>query len=338
VLELGPIDDMDTTWLNGRRIGGLEGYGQWRTPRRYAIPAGLLHAGKNVVAVRVLDTGGAGGICGESQDMVLRSKGGTAISLAGSWRYQTGAELGAVGRPPARNWMNQNRPAALFNAMLAPLVPLSVRGVIWYQGESNRLRAEQYKRLFPAMIADWRRLFQQPDLPFYFVQIAPFLYDGDAGEAALLRDAQRRALAVPHTGMAVTMDIGIPENIHPSNKQDVGRRLALWALAKDYGRDDLDFSGPLVSRIEFEGSGVRVFFEHAVGLTSDGKELSHFTLAGDDGVYHAASAEIDGESVVVRSAEVARPRSIRFGGGAADQTNLWNASGLPASSFVCDVP
>jgi len=338
VLELGPIDDMDTTWLNGRRIGGHESYGQWRAPRRYSVPAGLLREGRNVVAVRVLDTGGDGGIYGESQDLALKGRGGVVHSLAGSWRYRAGADLRTVGRPPARGWLHQNRPTALFNGMLAPLVPLSVRGVIWYQGESNRPLAEQYVRLFPALIADWRRLFQQPDLPFYFVQIAPFNYGGDVGEAALLRDAQRRALALANTGMAVTMDIGNPQNIHPENKQDVGKRLALWALAKDYGRDDLAYSGPLVSRIDFEGGKVRIAFEYANGLTSRGLELEHFTLSGSDGVYHSAVANIDGESVVVFSEDVARPTSVRFGGGAGDETCLWNGAGLPASSFVSDVP
>ena len=337
-LELGTIDDMDTTWVNGQKVGGLETYGSWNKKRSYAIPAGVLKKGRNVIAVRVLDTGGAGGIHGESDSLALKASDGTELSLAGSWRYQAGADIRTVGRPPSRAWLHQNRATALFNGMLSPLIPLSVCGVIWYQGESNRPRWEQYRRLFPAMIVDWRQQFQNADMPFYFVQIAPFNYGGDTGEAALLRDAQRRTLALPNTGMAVTMDIGDPRNIHPANKQDVGRRLALWALAKDYGKAELEYSGPLAASVKRSGASVRVRFTHADGLTTRGAPLELFTLAGSDGRYHPAMAKIDGDTIVVQSNAVSEPKSVRFGGGAGDETSLWNAAGLPASSFVLDIP
>ena len=337
-LELCAIDDMDTTWVNGRRIGGLEVHGSWNKPRRYTVPSSHLRPGENVIAVRVLDTGGAGGFFGEASAMRLVAPDGAESSLAGDWRYRPTASLRTTGVPPSSGWFHHNSPTALFHGMISPLLPLSVRGVIWYQGESNRMRWGQYRELFPAMIADWRRQFQNPEMPFYFVQIAPFDYGGDTGEAALLRDAQRRALRVPHTGMAVTMDIGDPRDIHPANKQDVGRRLALWALARDYGHDELECSGPLVSLVERDGANVIVTFEHGEGLSSRGATLEHFTLAGADGVYHPARARIVEGAVHVRSEGVGEPRSVRFGGGAGDGTSLWNAAGLPAASFVVDVP
>ena len=189
-LELCAIDDMDTTWINGRRIGGLEIYGSWNKPRRYTIPSSYLRPGKNVIAVRVLDTGGAGGFFGDASAMRLVAPDGAEAPLAGDWRYRPTASLGSTGVPPTSGWFHHNSPTALFHGMISPLLPLSVRGVIWYQGESNRMRWQQYRELFPAMIADWRRQFRNPTMPFYFVQIAPFDYGGDTGEAALLSVAR----------------------------------------------------------------------------------------------------------------------------------------------------
>lgn len=230
-------------------------------------------------------------------------------------------------------------PSVLWNGMAAPLASSAIRGVIWYQGESNCERAQAYGRLFPALIGDWRQAFGQPDMPFYFVQIAPFLYPGDTGQAGRLRDAQRRALALPHTGMAVTLDIGEPENIHPVKKREVGERLALWALARTYGRERA-CSGPLLSdvRVEVgaEGARIRLAFEHGQGLTSHGAELRHWILAGEDRVFHPAEARIEGTTVVVSSPLVSAPVAVRYAWGAADPAELWNAAGLPAASFRTD--
>ena len=219
--------------------------------------------------------------------------------------------------------------------MIAPLVPFALRGVIWYQGESNVSRAVQYRRLFPAMIADWRARWGRGDFPFYFVQIAPFAYLDDLGEAAELREAQAMTLAVPNTGMAVTMDIGNPQDIHPRNKVDVGRRLARLALAGIHGRD-VEASGPVLTDWTVEGGAIRLAFDHAAGLTSRGQPLRGFTLAGEDHSFHVAEAVIEGASIVVRSEAVRAPLAVRFGWGAADETNLWNGTGLPASSFRTD--
>jgi sialate O-acetylesterase len=221
--------------------------------------------------------------------------------------------------------------------MIAPLIPFAIRGAIWYQGESNRGRAPQYRELFPAMIADWREAWGQGDFPFGFVQIAPYGYGNDTGQAAGLREAQAMTLSSPNTGMAVTMDIGNPRDIHPTNKQDVGHRLGLWALAESYGQADLVYSGPLYSSYKVEGETIHLSFEHVHGgLVATGGPLSHFTMAGADKVFHPAIAVIAGESIVVRCAEVSEPVAVRYAWGAADRPNLMNAEGLPSSSFRTD--
>jgi len=237
----------------------------------------------------------------------------------------------------------QDRPANLYNAMIAPILPYAIRGVIWYQGESNVPRAHQYRTIFPTMIADWRERFQQPELPFGFVQIAPFRYTSkepkrDPLWCAELREAQLRTLgSTPNTGMAVTMDIGNLDNIHPTNKQDVGHRLALWALATVYGKD-LVYSGPIYRSMDIEGDKIRLHFDHVDGglASRDGRELGEFTIAGADEQFHPAVATIDGETVVVASDAVERPVAVRFAWHEAAQPNLMNQAGLPASPFRTD--
>lgn len=234
--------------------------------------------------------------------------------------------------------INQRNPAVLFNSMIHPLIPFAFRGVIWYQGESNVSDPVQYRTLFPAMIEDWRDQWGIGGFPFYFVQIAPFNYKREPISSAFLREAQRMALSLPNTGMAVTMDIGDPGNIHPRQKKPVGDRLALIALANDYGRKDLVYSGPLYKSYTVEGDRIRLQFDHVgSGLTSrDGKELTHFNIAGDDKQFVDAKAVIDGNTIVVSSLDVPTPVAVRFGWGHADITNLSNKEGLPASSFRTD--
>ncbi|KAA3607266.1 MAG: 9-O-acetylesterase [Planctomycetota bacterium] len=340
VMELGPIDDMDATWFQGHKVGEHQKAGQWQTPRKYSIPARLVKAGENLIAVRVLDTGGAGGFHGNAENLRLYPKGNpqAAISLAGSWRYHKGTAMGKLGPVPTGRRIHQNYPTVLFNGMLKPLIPFAIRGAIWYQGESNRTRAYQYRELFPAMIQDWRQHWQQGDFPFYFVQIAPFAYGKDQGQAAELREAQyMTSRSVPNSGMVVTMDIGNPRDIHPTNKQEVGRRLALLALHRDYGYENLVSSGPQYRDFSIEGSRIRLFFDSiGGGLQTGGNPLSHFTMAGEDRVFHPAQATIEADSIVVWSEAVANPVAVRYAWGAADEPNLRNAEGLPASSFRTD--
>lgn len=337
VLELGPIDDRDTTFWNGVRIGGQEDDGRWETPRRYVVPSAHVRAGANLLAVRVLDTGGLGGFFGAPEALRVARSGAPAeaLSLAGPWRFHAATALSALGWPPPSEPHHPGLPSVLWNGMVAPLVPSALAGVIWYQGEANVGRAAQYERLFPTLIEAWRAAFRR-DFPFLFVQIAPFAYGGDTGDAARLRDAQRRTLARARgTGMAVTMDIGDPADIHPLEKRAVGERLARLALARRYGRA-LEDSGPLYRAHQREGAALRVAFDHARGLTARGEPPRHLSLAGVDGVFHPAEGRIEGESLLVTSPAVAEPVHVRFGWGAADQTNLWNAAGLPAASFRSD--
>jgi sialate O-acetylesterase len=229
--------------------------------------------------------------------------------------------------------------SGLYNGMIAPLIPYAIRGAIWYQGESNIGGAFQYRTLFPAMIANWRADWGQGDFPFGFVQIAPFFYGGqDPALCAELREAQLLTLkASPNTGMAVTMDIGELKDIHPKNKQDVGKRLALWALAKVYGQKQV-YSGPIYKSMTVEGQKIRLQFRHVGGglVSSDGKPLVQFTIAGADQKFVPATAEIDGRSILVHSDQVTEPVAVRYAWRHDAQPNLANKAGLPASPFRTD--
>ena len=234
--------------------------------------------------------------------------------------------------------LNQRSPAVLYNAMIQPVLPYSIRGVVWYQGESNVEHAEQYQRLFPALIRDWRSRWGTGDFPFYYVQIAPFIYKSIPGQAAFLREAQLMALSEPNTGMVVTMDIGAANNIHPKMKKPVGERLARLALARDYGKKELVDSGPIYESFNVEKDKIRLSFSSVGGglATRDEKSLSHFTIAGVDKKFVPAKAVIDGQTVVVGSKAVVDPVAVRYGWGNADMPNFSNKAGLPASSFRTD--
>jgi sialate O-acetylesterase len=245
----------------------------------------------------------------------------------------------AEGKPePAAPWSpnqeNSWMPAGLFNGMIAPLTKFPIKGAIWYQGESNAdaQRSRLYERLFGAMIRDWRRAWGQGDFPFLFVQLANFK-TGPGSMWPELREAQRKTLELVNTGMAVTIDIGTPEDIHPRNKQDVGRRLALAARAVAYG-EQVEYSGPAVKVARPEAGAMRVWFDHAAGLMVKGGAPQCFEIAGADKKYAAADARIEGETVVARSSAVADPRSIRYAWSDNPACNLlFNSSGLPASPF-----
>ncbi|MBM82655.1 MAG: sialate O-acetylesterase [Planctomycetaceae bacterium] len=225
---------------------------------------------------------------------------------------------------------DQKIPSRLYNGMIHPLRNVKIKGAIWYQGEGNSRRADKYHELFSTMITQWRSVFGH-EFPFYFVQISPFNYRGL--NSAFLREAQLKSLSLPRTGMAVTMDIGNLTDIHPKNKQEVGRRLALWALAKDYGHD-VAFSGPLYRRSQIKDGKVIVEFDHATELsTRDGKAPSDFEISGTDGEFHAAKAVIEGSTVIVSSEKVKEPQSVRYAFSNQAMPNLTNKAGLPASSF-----
>lgn len=332
-LHLGPINDRDKTWFNGEKVGETDGHLAYRV---YEIPASLVKAGQNVITVRVLDIGNNGGIWGKPEQMKLINEGDTKISLAGAWKYRPGVKLPQEPISP----LTPNRPTVLFNSMISPLIPFAIRGAIWYQGESNAGRAYQYRTLFPALINDWRAHWKQGDFPFFFVQLANFqerLPEPAENSWAELREAQLMTLSLPNTGMAVTIDIGEANDIHPRNKQDVGKRLALNALNKVYGQDVV-FSGPIYKSMAIENNKIRLRFDPVNGglTTPENAELTGFAIAGKDQKFYWADAEIDGETVVVSSSEVSNPVAVRYAWAANPDCNLYNAAGLPASPFRTD--
>jgi sialate O-acetylesterase len=228
-------------------------------------------------------------------------------------------------------------PSWLYNGMVAPAVEYPIKGVIWYQGESNSAvaRAPLYARLFPTLISDWRAHWREGNFPFLFVQLANFK-SGVNERWPIIREAQRRALSLVNTGMAVTIDVGDPDNIHPADKQSVGARLALAARALAYG-ENIEYSGPLFRQISLDKDGARVWFDHAVGLTTKGGALSGFEIAGEDHQFKPATAAIDGESVLVTGSQVEAPRYVRYGWTSAPVLSLYNSAGLPASPFTSEV-
>ncbi len=335
-LELGPIDDYDWTYFNGVQIGATPSY---NAPRRYTVPSELVRPGKNVIAIRVLDTGGDGGLYGRAEQLKLMKDSTTTLALAGLWRYKAGLTLQELPLPPSAP-TSPNRPTVLYNAMIAPLVPYALRGAIWYQGESNAGRAYQYRELFPLLIKDWRKQWQQGEFPFLFVQLANYRAQNAEpveDDWAELREAQAMTLALPNTGMAVTIDIGDANDIHPGNKQEVGNRLALNARALVYG-EKIAYSGPKYKAMKIEGNRIRLSFEHAAEglMTKNGEELRGFAVAGADKKFVWANAKIEGNTIVVSAASVAQPVAVRYAWSINPACNLYNNAGLPASPFRTD--
>ncbi|MGA9639246.1 sialate O-acetylesterase [Flavobacterium sp.] len=233
--------------------------------------------------------------------------------------------------------LNQNTPTALYNGMIHPLIPFGIKGVIWYQGEGNRSKPEQYATLFPALITNWRTDFKQGDFPFYFVQIAPFAYSKNEN-AAFLREAQLKTmLTTKNTGMAVTMDIGEEYSIHPAEKQKVGQRLAYWALAKTYGIKGIQYSGPVYKSMVVQESKVLLSFDYAPsGVFSKDKKLEGFQIAGEDKIFHPASVKIVKGQLEVWNDTILKPVAVRYGWVNYIEGSLFNTFGLPASSFRTD--
>jgi len=263
----------------------------------------------------------------------------------GQWRQDSdkaesdGAPVPNAPTAPDDPRRNPWRPAGLFNAMIMPLTPYAIRGAIWYQGESNADRPAQYRKLFPAMIRDWRRAWEEGDFPFLFVQLANWSIPQPRSNWSELREAQLTTLSLPKTGMAVTIDIGDASDIHPKNKQDVGYRLALAAQAIAYGRDVI-YSGPIYESMAVEGEKIRLRFKYVYGglvaKNSHASALSGFEIAGDDHKFVAAEAKIDGDTVVVRSEKAPHPVAVRYAWAMNPSCNLYNRAGLPASPFRTD--
>ncbi|UCE06641.1 MAG: glycosyl hydrolase family 2 [bacterium] len=350
VLHLGPIDDMDETYVNGVILGSTLKQGFWQTDRIYSIPDSVVQDSVVHIAVRVIDTQGGGGIWGDQNSMfLLCDSSEQTISLAGSWKYLPVAEYRAgifsifggtdnrfKSRPKLPIDFSAGTPTALFNGMINPIIPFTIKGVIWYQGEANVNNPSLYSSTFPALISDWRGAFGVDNLPFYFVQIAPFRY-GSLTASQKLREAQFHTLKIKNTGMAVTLDIADPVTIHPANKADVGERLALWALAKTYKKKGF-YSGPLYKSMKIAKQQAILSFDYA------GKRLvikpingeHNFTIAGEDSVFQKANVKVAGKKLIVFHPEISRPLAVRYAWSNTDRGTLFNQEGLPASSFRTD--
>jgi sialate O-acetylesterase len=338
-LHLGTISGHATVWLNGTKLGEKD---NTKTAAELAVPGKLVKAGRNVLVIRIIAMAAGGGFLSKANHLSVEFAAPdlAPIPLEGPWRLQVGVDARKVPGLPRKAEMNPNRVSVLYNGMIAPLLPFAIKGAIWYQGESNVGRGKQYQTLLPTMIADWRARFGVGDFPFYIVQIANFLESKDTptdSAWAELREAQAlTAQRVPHTGLACLIDIGEARDIHPRNKQDVGRRLALNAEALAYGLK-VAYSGPTFKALTIDGNRARLTFDHTDGgLTVKGDTLTGFAVAGADGTFVWADAVIDGDAVVVSAKGVPHPAAVRYAWADNPACNLYNGAGLPAVPFRTD--
>lgn len=336
-ISLGVVERMDTTYFNGQWVGASA----WvENPRNYPLKEGILKPGKNVIAVRVFKTKPDGGFMSKPDVLHLTLGDGTKIPLAGGWR----GALSVDARPPHpmplgfENW--PVIPSVLYQGMLEPVAPLAISGVIWYQGEANADRAFQYRTLLPAMIGDWRKLFDQGDFPFYIVSLPGFMHRQNQpveSSWAELREAQAlTAHEVRNCALAVTIDTGDPDNIHPADKKIVGERLAFCALARHYG-EKIPYQGPVFKSLDHLPGALKLHFAHADGgLVAKGGSLGEFSIAGNDRKWHWANARIEGDAIVVSSPTVPEPEAARYAWQSNPVATLYNGAGLPAVPFRTD--
>lgn len=336
-VQLGIIEKMDTVYINGQEIGGSA----WvENPRRYGIRPGMLHPGKNVITIRVLKSIPKGGFESKPEDLKM-TIGDKTIPLAGEWK----AKLAVDGRPPQpmplryQNWPQM--PGVLYTGMIQPIAPMSLAGAIWYQGEENSPRGYQYRRVLSAMIGDWRNTFHEPDMPFIVVQLPAYLPHSDTpidDDWSDLRESQAVvAQTVPNTCLAVTIDTGDPNSIHPTDKEPAGDRIARCAMVMVYGDKEVVDHGPTLEKIERRKGEIRLKFSHADGgLVSKGDKPGEFSIAGDDQKFVWANARIQGDTVIVSSPDVPNPKEVRYAWQSNPIATLFNGAGLPASPFRTD--
>jgi sialate O-acetylesterase len=335
-LFLGRIVDADFAYVNGQQVGNIT---YQYPPRRYEIPSGVLKPGKNILVVRVINTGGKGGFVPDKPYFMTAN--GQNIDLKGTWKYKVGEVYEPVGFS-GFGFSAQNQPTALYNAMIAPIKNQTIKGFLWYQGESNADRPRLYKKLLPELISDWRTQWGEGELPFFFVQLANFMdvnYLPVESNWAELRDAQLQALSVPNTAMAVAIDLGEWNDIHPLNKKDLGERLALCAQNLAYGEMNLEYMGPIYQSAKVDGNKIVVNFTHTGSglISSDGEPLNRFEIAGADHKFVWASARIVGTSIEIWNQTISEPKFVRYAwSDNPDGANLYNREGLPASPFRTD--
>ncbi len=337
MMYLGIIERMDTVYVNGTAVGGSA----WvENPRVYRLRPGVLTPGKNIITIRDLKIKAEGGFLSKPDELKLVLGDKTAIPLAGAWLGKVSVDA----RPPQplpisyQNWPVM--PGVLYNGMVAPLVPFSLAGALWYQGEENSPRSYEYRKVLPAMIADWRSAFGQRDFPFYIVSLPAYMHRSDKpvdSEWAEMREAQAMTAAQVHNScLAVTIDTGDPDNIHPIEKIPAGERLGLCALANYYGKKAV-FEGPTLSTVERQPGSIHLHFKHTDGgLIAKGGKLEQFQIAGADKKWVWADARIAGDSIVVSSPDVPAPQEVRYAWQSNPPATLFNGAGLPASPFRTD--
>jgi sialate O-acetylesterase len=338
-LFLGCIVDADSTFVNGKFVGNIT---YQYPPRRYSLPQGILKAGKNIIVVKLMNTSEKGGFVPDKNYSLQAN--GQKIDLRGDWTYQ----VGQVQNPHKEegygsyDWITHNSPAGLYNAMVAPAIQYRIKGFLWYQGEADWSNPKDYAKYLPALIKDWRNKWNEGETPFLFAQLPGFMeveYSPSESDWAQLRQGQLEALVLPNTGMAVTIDIGEWNDIHPLDKKDVGGRLALWAEHLAYGSKDPDYSGPIYQSYHVEGNKIILYFNHTgTGLMVKGSgDLYYFAIAGADKKYVWANAKIDGDNIVVWNDKIPNPVSVRYAwANNPEGANLCNKKGLPASPFETD--
>jgi sialate O-acetylesterase len=332
-IALGRIVDADQLYINGIQVGNTT----YQYPqRRYTVPPGVLKPGRNVFVIRVINHSGKGGFVPDKPYYL--SAAGRTIDLKGDWQYKVG-EVFSDDRSFRSGISAQNQPTALFNGMIAPITNYAIKGILWYQGESNAGRPEEYKKLLPALINDWRHHWAQGDVPFLYVQLPNFMdvnYSPEESNWALLREAQSEALEIPNTGMAVTIDLGEWNDIHPGNKKPVGDRLASLARKVAYGEQGLVCSGPVCHSSRIEGNKVIITFSNVGNglMSGNGEDLNHFAIAGPDKKFRWGRAIIENNTVVVWNDDIPDPAFVRYAwADNPDFANLCNKEGLPASPF-----
>ena len=339
-ISLGRVHDANKTYLNGKLIG--QSFTRWGSEATiYHIPAGVIKKGKNTLAVEITNLEWIGGITGEKEDLWLKNSNGQKIDLAGEWKLKLIFNLDKLPPYPISP-VNSDEPAVLYNAKINPLIPYAMRGWIWYQGENNAWKNPlTYDTTFPLFIKAMREVWGEGDFPFLYVQLANFeKREPLPGPSnwAVIREAQLKALSLPNTGMAVAIDIGNATNIHPKNKQEVGRRLAIIALNKVYDNKTVEFSGPVYQSVTFLGDTAIISFSYAEkGLkTSNGKNPTAFAIAGNDKKFKWAKTKIVGNKIYVWNDNVPNPKAVRYGWADNPACNLTGENGLPVSPFRTD--
>ena len=330
-LNLGAIDDSDMVWVNGVKVG--ETNWGFNKNRFYSVAERILKEGTNNITIRVQDRRNKGGFSGSAKDFYI-DLGNKKQSLAGNWKYKVDQVYDNFDISP------NEQPSLLYNGMINPLIPYGIKGVIWYQGENNSRRAIEYATTFPNMITNWRQDWDQGDFPFLFVQLANFGNpNANHTNWAELRESQTKTLSLKNTGMALAVDIGEANDIHPRNKQDVGKRLSLAALKIAYNKEVI-YSGPQYKSMKIDDNKAIISFHHiGSGLTTknDDNEVKEFEIAGKDQKFYKASAKIDGDNIVVWSNEIKKPVAVRFAwANNPSKFNLYNKEGLPAIPFRTD--